>query len=349
MMREHDEAAETAFVDLRTPCQLLGRLRTELASVVDALVGLPGPGAKAQPGTTAGTTAGTGQDDRFLAGIVECSNDAIVGYSLQGTIISWNAGATQLYGYEAHQMLGRDAGILAPPDRAVEISVLLQRLGDHEVVEPYETQAVHRSGQVLDVAVSLAAVLDDDGAVIGAASISRDITESKRSEERLEYQALHDPLTNLPNRNLLRDRLQLALVRTERSSAAVGVLFIDLDNFKLVNDTAGHSVGDQVLRMISERLVHTVRPDDTVGRFGGDEFVVVCPDVHDESEAFAVSRRIAEAFMVPFQHDGGRFDVSMSVGVVIGRSNDSVDALLRRADAAMYQEKQRRKLQNVSR
>jgi diguanylate cyclase (GGDEF)-like protein len=217
------------------------------------------------------------------------------------------------------------------------------------VIEPYETQVMCRDGQVLEVAVSLAPVLDEVGRVIGAASIGRDITTRKLNEETLFHQALHDPLTNLPNRNLIRDRLQLALYRTERSSAAVGVLFIDLDNFKMINDSAGHSAGDQVLRMIAERLVHAVRPDDTVGRFGGDEFVVVCPDIHDEDETFAVSRRIAKAFAVPFQLDGVRFDVTMSIGAVIGRSPDGFDELLRRADTAMYQEKQRRKLHDIAR
>ena len=170
-----------------------------------------------------------------------------------------------------------------------------------------------------------------------------DITAQKATEQQLSHQALHDPLTDLPNRNLTRDRLRLALARVERTGEAVGVLFLDLDNFKDVNDTAGHAVGDQVLRMIAERLVHAVRPDDTVGRVGGDEFVVVCPDIHDEGEAGTVARRINEAFEKPFQLDGVHFDLTLSTGVVVGSAHDSADELLRKADASMYREKGLRK------
>jgi diguanylate cyclase (GGDEF)-like protein/PAS domain S-box-containing protein len=155
-----------------------------------------------------------------------------------------------------------------------------------------------------------------------------------RSEERTRYEALHDPLTGLANRTLLRDRLEHALARRERGATAA--LFVDLDNFKHVNDAHGHAAGDAVLVEIAQRLHTAVRPGDTIARLGGDEFVAVCEGI-DEEAALAVGRRLQDAIEVPLSAGGAEHHLSASIGIALGDSDP--DALLADADAASYRAK----------
>jgi diguanylate cyclase (GGDEF)-like protein/PAS domain S-box-containing protein len=160
--------------------------------------------------------------------------------------------------------------------------------------------------------------------------------ERLRGEERIRYEALHDPLTGLANRTLLRDRLEQALARSERGDGATGVLFVDLDDFKKVNDLYGHAIGDSVLIELGARLRAAVRPSDTVARMGGDEFVVICEQV-DEGAAVALGRRVQEAVEVPVMVRGVEHRVSASVGIALGHTDP--EALLGDADTAVYRAK----------
>ncbi len=157
-----------------------------------------------------------------------------------------------------------------------------------------------------------------------------------RDEERMRHEAVHDPLTGLANRTLLRDRLEHALQRSERDGAATGVLFVDLDGFKAVNDRHGHATGDAALVELGMRLRTAVRPGDTIARIGGDEFVAVCEEV-DETSALAIGRRILEAIQRPFVAGELPLSVSASVGIALGHAD--ADALLAQADAAVYRAK----------
>jgi diguanylate cyclase (GGDEF)-like protein/PAS domain S-box-containing protein len=157
-----------------------------------------------------------------------------------------------------------------------------------------------------------------------------------RDEERMRHEAVHDPLTGLANRTLLRDRLEHALARSERETGATAVLFVDLDNFKRVNDEHGHAAGDAALVELGQRLQTAVRPGDTIARMGGDEFVALCEDVSEES-ALAVGRRLLEAIRMPFTSGGVEHQLSASVGIALGHSDP--DALLASADAATYRAK----------
>jgi diguanylate cyclase (GGDEF)-like protein/PAS domain S-box-containing protein len=158
----------------------------------------------------------------------------------------------------------------------------------------------------------------------------------RRDEERMRHEALHDPLTGLANRTLLRDRLEHALARFERERGATAVLFIDLDNFKQVNDTHGHATGDAVLVESARRLHAAIRPGDTVARMGGDEFVAVCEHVDVES-ALAVAQRLQEALRPPLAAGGLEHQLSASIGVALG--DREPEALLANADAASYRAK----------
>jgi diguanylate cyclase (GGDEF)-like protein/PAS domain S-box-containing protein len=157
-----------------------------------------------------------------------------------------------------------------------------------------------------------------------------------RDEERMRHDAVHDPLTGLPNRTLLRDRLEQALARSRRRGGASGLLFLDLDNFKRVNDDYGHATGDTVLVELGQRLQKAIRPTDTVARLGGDEFVVVCEEL-DEQTALALGRRLHDALAQPVRIDGVEHRLSASIGIALGQADP--DGLLGNADAAAYRAK----------
>lgn len=199
---------------------------------------------------------------------------------------------------------------------------------DYRVLRPDgEVRSVHAQYEVLHDAAGRPSRLD--GTV-------HDITDRKALEERLEHQAFHDSLTGLPNRALFMDRLGQALARAERREKPAAVLFLDLDDFKLVNDSLGHEVGDRLLVEVAGRLLSCVRPADTVARLGGDEFTVLLEEAGGVSEASQVAQRISEALREPFELGEHRLTISASIGIVPGAFREEPGELLRRADLALY-------------
>lgn len=207
-------------------------------------------------------------------------------------------------------------------------------------------------GDDLPVLAQFLAHRGPDRAVEFYSAVMRDISERKAFEARLEHQATHDPLTGLPNRTLLLDRLTMALARAQRHRTHVAVLFLDLDQFKVINDSRGHSFGDRLLRGIAERLRSALRPEDTVARFGGDEFVILCEGLAGEPEAIALAERIQAVLGERFELDGTEVFLGTSVGVAYHapgggdgqRAPETVatpENLLREADTAMYRAKER--------
>jgi diguanylate cyclase (GGDEF)-like protein/PAS domain S-box-containing protein len=215
--------------------------------------------------------------------------------------------------------------------------------GELEVRDP--------DGHALPVSAQFLAHRGADGQLEHYSTVLRDIRERKAFEARLEHQATHDPLTGLPNRTLLLDRLTMAVARARRHRSMIAVLFLDLDHFKVVNDSHGHSLGDRLLTSIATRLSRALRPDDTVARFGGDEFVVLCEDLADASDAIRVGERIQSVLEDVFTVDATDIYVAASVGISSydptqseadpGRSQVTPEVLLREADAAMYRAKER--------
>jgi diguanylate cyclase (GGDEF)-like protein/PAS domain S-box-containing protein len=272
----------------------------------------------------------------FVRAMVESSDDAIVGTTLDGTVLSWNPAAERLYGYARLEMLRQNVSVLVPQNRHDELPGLFARLGAGEHIEHYESVRRRNDGVLIDVSVTISPVRDESGRIVGASTISRDITTRKRVERQIEHRALHDPLTDLPNRVLLDDRIHSALARAQRRDAFVAILFLDLDDFKRINDSHGHTTGDRVLKMLGPRLQAVIRPDDTLARFGGDEFVIVCTDIYGKEKADAIAERIHDALAVPFDVDGSQIVVSASIGITLGAAGESPDQLLGRADAAMY-------------
>ncbi len=204
-----------------------------------------------------------------------------------------------------------------------------------------EYRLVGHDGQLLWIAARGVPMREASGRVHRMIGVSQDITERKRQEEEVRFLAYHDSLTGMPNRRLLDDRLKQAVYLAQRRGTKVAAMLIDLDDFKQVNDSVGHRAGDAVLREVAQRLAGCVRKADTLARHGGDEFVVVIPDLQLEADCQIVAEKILHALTPGFQADGRHFNLGASIGISIFPSDagDS-DALLRNADAAMYRAKQ---------
>jgi diguanylate cyclase (GGDEF)-like protein/PAS domain S-box-containing protein len=259
-----------------------------------------------------------------------------------------NEAAITHYGYSREEFLQMRILDIRPLE---DMTRLLEDVGKEHPDLQRSDQWRHRrkSGEIIDVQV-ISHVLEFAGrkAVV---VVAEDITERKAFEAQLQHQAFHDSLTNLPNRALFMDRLEHALTRAQRHGRFVAVLFLDLDNFKVINDSLGHKVGDQLVVEVSQRLQRCVRPEDTLARLGGDEFTVLLEDITDVSEAVEVAQRIAEQLQAPislFEHSmltttrlhGQEVFVTASVGIAVQTSaGERPDDILRHADMAMYEAK----------
>jgi diguanylate cyclase (GGDEF)-like protein/PAS domain S-box-containing protein len=242
-----------------------------------------------------------------------------------------NPYACEFYGYsrkEFKRMKVQD--ITLPPERDSPL-VSTETMRNQSKMFVSERRHRKKNGEIVTVTAD-AAKIDRAGQELYVSKIT-DITERKALEERLQHQAFHDPLTDLPNRLLFVDRLQQALRRTRRRPRCkVAVLFIDLDNFKIINDSLGHEVGDQLLVAVGERLGRYLRPEDTVARFGGDEFTVLIENVENPTDAVRVAERIMEILREPFVVGGRELFVKVSIGIGLGtaRTKSAEDLLSER-------------------
>jgi len=278
---------------------------------------------------------------RRLAAIVESSDDAIVGQSLDGAVTDWNSAAERLFGRVADDVLGRPLSSLFPRSRRAEVEAVVMRVAHGGRIEALDTIGLTTDGRQVDLSLSISPIRDGDERIAGVSVIARDITERKQMEAELAHQALHDRLTGLPNRALLMDRLRRALGRSAREATKLAVLFVDLDHFKLINDSLGHSAGDELLEKVGPGLSAVVRAGDTVARFGGDEFVILCEHLSEPHEALRLAERIVDALGAPFDVVGRQRFVSASVGIALPTFGDDPDKVISDADAAMYRAKDR--------
>jgi diguanylate cyclase (GGDEF)-like protein/PAS domain S-box-containing protein len=310
-------------------------------------------------GTTADLTAARREvsarlrAERILSRTLEASQDAFVGVDEHGLVTDWNPAAEVLFGWFRDEMVGaRLVDRICGTDRAdlvdllspagVPVVLTLGMAGAESQRLRREVEVVTRDGRRFPAEIAVVQV-EDDGAPFFRLFV-RDLSERKAYESQLIRNALFDPLTGLPNRALLVDRLSGAIRRLSRVVGMVAVLFIDVDRFKHINDSISHRAGDEFLVQLGQRIRSVLRPSDTVARFGADEFVVLCEALEGEREAMAVATRIEGQFAAPFVLDGahGR-DVYASAAVGIALATDSstnAEALVRDAGTAMHRAKE---------
>ncbi|MGN6869767.1 MAG: putative bifunctional diguanylate cyclase/phosphodiesterase [Solirubrobacteraceae bacterium] len=273
----------------------------------------------------------------LLSYVVQSTNDAIITKAPDGTITSWNRGAEQLYGYSAADAIGRPSGLTESPDRAGEWQKLLQTVFSGQSIENFETERVRQDGRRIAVALTVSPVTDANGRIVQCAIIARDITERVRYEERLRHMADHDQLTGLFNRRRFDEELKRELARAGRYAEHSAVLSIDIDNFKGINDSAGHAAGDAVLCHVAGVLDHRSRASDVVARLGGDEFAVLLSAVGEREARTVAEHLLADIRSSPAAYGGKPFRVTGSVGVATFESDDATAGeVMVNADLAMY-------------
>jgi diguanylate cyclase (GGDEF)-like protein/PAS domain S-box-containing protein len=281
------------------------------------------------------------ETDRFAAEIIENAGEGIVLYDPELRYVLWNHFMEELTGLRADEVIGYTAADIFPHIHEQQVDVMLRRaLAGETVSSPdihYEIASTQRSGWVSSV---YRPHLDADGRVAGVIGLIRDITARKEAEQQIEYQAYHDALTGLANRRLFQEHLSLAVALAQRRARLVAVLFLDLDHFKVVNDSLGHSIGDELLREIARRLKAAVRDGDIVARVGGDEFTIVLQELHDRAAAAVVAQKVLRAVSEPLEISGHRLYVTTSIGITLfPEDGEDAETLLKNADAAMYRAK----------
>ena len=277
------------------------------------------------------------QTERISADVFDHALEGILVADAQHRIVKVNAAFTKTTGYEAHEVLGKNPRMLqsGQHDKAFyeKFWEALNTRGEWQG----DIWNKRKNGEIYPEWLNISQVRDEKGELQHYVAIFSDITERKRQEALITYQAHHDALTGLPNRTLFRDRLSQALAAARRNHARVGVMFLDLDRFKLINDTLGHDVGDELLRQVAARLKGVVREADTVARLGGDEFTVLLPEIDSPRGAQAVGAKILEVTRKPYVLDGKELYVTSSVGIALYPEHGlDPDVLMKNADTAMY-------------
>ncbi|WP_144144445.1 EAL domain-containing protein [Paraburkholderia sp. BCC1884] len=258
-----------------------------------------------------------------------------------GNLIEYvNPAFMRITGYDPAEVIGHDCRVLQRDDRDQEGVALIRQA----LVANREVSAVVRNyrkdGALFWNQLFIAPVPNAEGVITHHIGVINDVTDLIRYQEQLEYQANYDSLTRLPNRNLLRDRLQHALIVAQRQHKGVAVVFIDLDGFKNVNDSLGHSVGDRLLSVVAERLARCTRTSDTVARHGGDEFVIVMTDTVDEQSLIAWMERVRLSISEPVWLDGTELYVGCSMGAsLFPQDGEDAETLMKKSDLAMYRAK----------
>lgn len=279
--------------------------------------------------------------------IVDNILDAIITINAQGIIETFSNAAVQMFGYQPADVIGKNVSILMPePHRSAHDNYIqdYRKTGKAKIIgQSRETQGQRKDGRLFNMELRVAKIQQVDN--VKFIGMVRDLSERKRTEVLIEKLAFYDPLTQLPNRRLLKQRLSDALQHRKAGQELGALLYIDLDNFKHLNDSLGHGTGDQLLRQVANRLQQNVRHHDTVARLGGDEFIILLLNLSPYREiavqqAELVAEKIRCALNTPFTLEQLSYVSSPSIGITLfSEENNSIDELLQQADLAMYQAK----------
>lgn len=271
-----------------------------------------------------------------LKDVMDLMLDAVCVVNKSGCFVFVSAAFEDIFGYSPNEVINKPIiDFVYPEDEAKTLQVV-ETLISGENQRRFENRWVRKDGKVIDILWSARWSEEHQFRI----AIAHDITERKQMEQQLHYIAGHDPLTQLPNRALLFERLQASLGLARRGGTHLSLLFIDIDGFKHVNDNYGHLVGDKLLKNIAQRLHNCVRKSDTVGRFGGDEFLVILNDIESFDKVLIIAENIRSELDKPYQFDELVLQLSPSIGLARYPENgDNEQQLIQHADQAMYQAK----------
>jgi len=274
--------------------------------------------------------------------IIEEIEEGYYEVNLAGDITFVNDAVCRQFGRSREELIGLNYRDYVPKGDAKSMHKAWSEVfRTGEPMRTFPFAIIMKDGKRVFLEASISPLRDKDGKVIGFRSVSRDVSERKRFEQKLADMATHDSLTGLPNRTLLNDRITMGLALSRRSGTRLAVIMLDLDRFKTINDTMGHYVGDQLLKSVGERLSSVVRKSDTVARMGGDEFVLVLPQIAQPPDATRLAARILDIFREPFIFDNHQLKVTTSIGVAVYPDDGrDIEELLKNADTAMYWAKQ---------
>lgn len=287
------------------------------------------------------------ESEQKYSELVREAPDAIISLNREQVVEIFNPAAERVSGYSAEQIIGKRLD----EQRLIVSSYLPKVMQEIEFVmagrerSPFELELIWHDGWMVPLEANPRHI-QRNGQIVGVQLTLRDISDRRKFEEQLAHHVLHDPLTDLPNRTLFLDRVERALARAEWQKKSVAVLILDLDRFKVVNDSLGHSVGDQLLIQVAKRLQDCVKPGDTVARLGGDEFTILLEDVTHVTDPVHVAERIGHSLANSFIINGHEFFITTSIGIAFSSQvHKSPDELLRDADVAMYRAKEHGKAQ----
>ncbi len=283
------------------------------------------------------------ESENRIRAILDHAADGIMHIGGDGSLLEFNEAVTRILGFPTSSLVGRDVGLFLLPTAELETDadVLHGLLPLAASKGHLGLQAWAKRSDGSRVPIHLTVSRIDDGPEHTYTALMRDVSERLEFEQQLEFQAQHDALTGLPNREVLVRELHNSLVELRNGSRPIGLLFLDVDRFKSVNDTLGHQAGDDLLCQVSNRLREAVRPTDLVARFGGDEFVVLARGLRDADDMLIVANRVASSAIKPFNLGGEEVFTSFSVGIVVNEDGRSdTETMIGNADVAMYRAKQ---------
>jgi diguanylate cyclase (GGDEF)-like protein/PAS domain S-box-containing protein len=341
---DHDEASAASVT---APSRFAARLRGRDGSQIPvAMSAVP---LKLNPGSSPSVVCvaqdlrerlAAEQDQRQAAVVFDNTREGILLTDAKRHIVLVNPAVTEITGYAQAEIQGRLARLLWAKRHDSAFADSVWRAVDQEGQWQGEIWLRRKDGELCPVWKNISAVRDTAGQIVNYVCVFSDVSKIKDAEQRLDYLVYHDPLTDLPNRSRLSEQLRAAISRAERLGTSVALLYLDLDNFKHVNDTLGHEEGDRLLRSMAARLQACVRGKDAVARLGGDEFVVLLEDVREANEAARVAEKILNAMSAPFELSGFELRMRASIGISLWpQHGESAEALLKAADAAMYRAK----------
>lgn len=273
--------------------------------------------------------------------IIENIEDGYHELDFSGNIVFFNDSLLKMLGYSRDEFARMNYRNLTDEETAHQLLQVCDEV--YRTGKPssgIEIEVMKKDGTMTVVEMSVSLILDAKGHEVGFRNLFRDVTERKKSEETIRRLAYHDPLTGLPNRLLFTDRLNMAITRAKRNRQYLAVMMLDLDYFKEINDTLGHHMGDRLLHAVGSRLTELLRKGDTIARMGGDEFLILLPEITNVEVTTTIAQKIVESFQSFFVIDNRELHITTSIGIAIyPNASDDVENLIKHADIAMYRAK----------